>query len=355
MKKYALAILKKVDAKFIADWKNLWERSDNANIFSSPEWFELSIQSGNVETYEVFACYENVKLVAVVPLSMGRKFGIPAYTLLWDAHTVNTAFLIEKNDSNVIRFLFGEIAKRRNLYLSKIDADSAKNLKSIFPNLFHPIIFTSPYLEIDSNPLKYISKRNLKDIKKVMTREGENLEFELHDADSDLESLLPLMFKIDMKSGKKQRAREIFSKEETRIFFRNLVKYCRKFVRIGVLSYKKKPIAYVFCFEYKKTFLGYQMSYLFEYRKLAPGKIMTTVLLKERLSKNVEIFDFSGGLSTYKQEFTPHFYHQYDVYFSPNNFVMAWWKLVNLARRIKKVKFPEPYTRDHEFQYKTII
>jgi len=53
-------------------------------------------------------------------------------------------------------------------------------------------------------------------------------------------------------------------------------------------------------------------------------------------------------------EFTSDYRVLYNIYYSPNFFVMLWWKLINKLRRLRQIIKPKKYTRDHEFLFKTI-
>ena len=162
------------------------------------------------------------------------------------------------------------------------------------------------------------------------------------------------MFAIDQKSGKQRHSKDIFSNKEERDFYTNIVKYCQRFVQLCFLYYENTPIAYSFNFKNRKIYVGYQTSYLLERRKLSPGKVMIIYMLEKLKKDSADLLDLCGGISYYKQEFTLKYYFQHNLYYSKSFLVMKWWKLINLARRIKQIVFPEKFTRDHEFLFKTL-
>lgn len=349
MKQYYSIIINKPDDSFIKEWQTLWERAENANIFNSYEWFLLYTEAYEIKNYEILACFKSRKLVAVLPLYKKKRFGLLVSASIGD--TVEPTFLIEKYDKKLFKHFFTNIIKKRSLYLIKVDEKAVAILRSLFPRMFFPLVSANPYISLGDDPFRFMSKSNLKNLKKMLRRNAEDIRFELYDDTNDLEKYLQMMFSLEEKSAKKLRSMDIFSKEENREFFRNMVKYCHKFVKIGILYYQDIPVAYQFGLQYRNIFLAEQTAYLFEYRKLDPGKTMLARLLNELVGTSVTKFDFGGGMSMYKREFTPEYHCFYDLYISKNVVFMLWWKSINNIRRIKQVLFPLKNTRDHEFLF----
>ncbi len=349
MNKYKTITIKELDKKFITQWQKLWERAENANIFNSYEWFLMYKEAYKIKEYEIYACFEDEKLIAVLAVVSSKRFGIPVFSPIGE--TVEPSFLIEYYEKKLFKHFFSNIIKKKNLYLVKVDEKAVVLLKAIFPQMFFPLMSANPYILIGEDPFRLMSKSNHKNLKKVLRRNADELRFELYDDTSDLNKYLQMMFSIEGKSAKKLRSMDIFSKQENREFFENIVKHCRKFVRIGVLYYQDTPIAYQFGLQYKDIFLAHQTAYLFEYRKFDPGKTMLARLLQQLVGSSVTLFDLGGGMSMYKREFTPEYHFLYDLYYSRNILFVLWWKSINEVRRIKQILFPIKNTRDHEFLF----
>lgn len=352
--KYQTEVIKNINAALIEQWKKLWERGENANIFNSYEWFLTCQKTFGINNYEINVCFKNNNLVAVLPVFFTRCFGIKVTSTIANKYVAGSALLVENYEAPLLKHFFEEIISKRNLHITKIDSEAAVLLKKNFPRMFFPLISVNPYLEINNDPLRFMEKKNLYKLNRILKKNADCLDFKTFDNKNNLNKYVERVFETEQKSAKKQRHMDLFSKKENRDLYRNIVKYCNRFVSISFLRYKKEPVAYSFSFIYNKTCLGFQTSYLFDYRKLSPGKIMTMLLLTTLKDRSIELFDFSGGISSYKREFTPVYYFQYNLYYSKNIFVMQWWKLINLARRLNQILFPIKHTKDHEFLFTKI-
>jgi CelD/BcsL family acetyltransferase involved in cellulose biosynthesis len=353
MLKYQFSVIKETDEKFINEWYGLWQKAENSSVFNSYEWFLASKNSCNPNEIEIFTCRCRGKLVALLPVFYTRIFGIKVAKSL-GYKFVGTPFLMEKYETGLFKYFFSEIISRRHLYISKVDQKAAVLLHKIFPGMLYLLISVNPYIDRRLSPDGFISDTSHKRVRKIVSKYSDKLKYVTYDSKDNLDGYLKIMFDTEQESAKKLRKRDLFSNPDNRRFFANIVKYCSRFVRLNFLYFDDKPIAYTFNFMHKNIFSGYQTSYLQEYRYLYPGKIIITDDLESLKNTPVDIFDFGGGVSNYKQEFTPVYYFLYDLYLSRNNFAIYWWKLIYRIRRLKQLIFPEKYTRDHEFLFKTL-
>ena len=352
MNNYQIKILSSIDSRFVKEWQNLWKKSDNANLFNSYDWFVTCQNAGEVTHYQVFACYQDKELVAVFPTTSTKCYGINVTVPIGHTFIVDTAFLTKNYDHELLKHLFEKVLQK-NVYITTLDEKITTILKLIFPNLFFSLISVNPYVNFENDPLRFFGGSKMRKLNHIIKINQENLEFREYNQNDDLEKQLNVMFEVEQHSAKKQNAKDIFSQEENRQFYINLVRYSKKFVKIFFLYYQNKPIAYGFCLLSGNKLIGYQTSYLAEYAKLSPGKIMVKYLLETLKDKSIEVFDFGGGVSAYKQQFTPDYFFQYNLYHSNNMFIMLWWKSINFARRMKQIVLPEKFTKDHQFLFKT--
>lgn len=356
MQTYTTKIITDIDKgeNFIQEWKALWETAENANTFNSYEWFLATKKTFSTNHYEIFACYDNTSLIAVLPFFFEKRFGIPVSSSQ-GYKPVNTPFLMKHYTEEVFKAFFGEIIKKRNIYLAKVDQDAVAILHKIFPQMFFSLISANPYLDRHENPSLFLSTTNHKNARRIIKKLGDDLTYRTYDNRDELLKYLKLIFDVEQRSQKKLRNMDIFSNEQTRNFFINIVTHCGRFIQINVLSYKNNPIAYTFNFKYRNMFTGYQTSFLSEYKKFYPGKVILVHDLEHLRDSQFDIFNLGGGVSYYKLEFAPTFFFLYDLYFSKNPFLMLWWKAINIARRMKQILFPIKHTRDHEFLFKPLI
>jgi CelD/BcsL family acetyltransferase involved in cellulose biosynthesis len=350
---YQIHITSQLDDQLIQEWQALWERAENKNVFNSYGWFCTARDTYRITDIEFFTCYKDERLVAIVPLCPSKKFGISVLGVVGSRFLVDTAFLVESYDKELLRVFFGSILAKHALYIRQMDSKVCEILQEIFPQLFFALASVNPRVTITGDPFAQMSSSTMKQIKKIIRQNPDQLHFTLFDGQSELEKHLQTMFELEQDSAKKTRGMDLFSHKENREFFINFSNNHLAQVRIGFLTFENKPIAYQFGFLVRNLFIAYQTAYRSEYGKLRPGKTMLYHLFKS-LKDQADIVDLGGGISTYKMEFTSEYRLLYDVYFSKNGLVMAYWKFINAVRRFKQVLLPKKFTRDHEFLFRRL-
>lgn len=351
---YQFEITTQLNAELIKQWQSLWNIAENANVFNSYEFFRTSLESNPKLKYEIFTCLRDGKLAAILPLKTYRQFGFKVSGTISNNFLVDTAFLVEKYDQDLLHFFFKNIIEKNNLYLHKIDRNSARMLHDLFPDLFFTLMSANPYIDYTRDPANSISKSTVSQIKRNFKRNPGMFTFKVFKGSDDLSGHFETMIKIEQNSTKKLKSMDILSKSENKNFYNNLIKNCPGTVCICFLYYNNIPIAYNFGFLSTNTAVAYQTSFLSEYFKLRPGKTMLFQLIDFLKNYQIKQLDLGGGMSVYKLEFTPHFNLYYDLYYSPNKIIMLWWKSINTVRRIKQIFAHEKNNRDHEFLFKTL-
>jgi len=351
---YSINTIKKLDESIIKQWKELWEKAENANIYNSYEWFLACVETFTIKEYEVYVCYKDGKLIAVLPLQPYKCFGVKVYGTFCRERLVDTPFLMKNYEKETFKYFFENVFKRHNIYLQKLDDKATKILHELFPHLFIVLISVNPFIDLTGDPISAMLKSMVNRITKIMKKNTDVLRYEIYN--TNLQKYFKALLALQEKSSKKTRSMDIFEDKKTKDYYSALIKYCNKFVRINILYYNDLPIVYEFGFLYKNMYVGDQISYHNDYKQLSPGKIMIFRLIEHLKNKNKQVttLDQGGGISDYKQQFTQKYRLFYNVYYSNNIFVLFWWKSINKIRRVKQVLFPKKFTRDHEFLFKTL-
>lgn len=348
---YNIQIITRIDEILLAGWQELWNHAENATVFNSAEWFQTCTQTDNSTAYKIIVCYKDERLVGLLPLKKSRKFGFTVVSVISSEFQVDTAFLMERYDTQLFKQLFEYLMANENLFIQKIDSHAVSQLHGLFPQLFFSLISVNPCIDLTCDYDTNISNKMLGRIKKLLKKHRGKFDFKFYE--NNFQKHLETMFSIDQNSWKKLHGKDIFSDKKMQYFYRVVTKLCNKFVKIGFLYYENHPIAYFYGFLYGRTFAAYHTSFLDEYRYLRPGQ-MALYYLINNLKDNATVIDMGGGISRYKQEFTHNYRILYDMYYAKNDLIMFWWKLINMARRLKQIVFPEKNTRDHEFLFKTL-
>lgn len=351
MSNLRVEIYKSLSSKLIKDWQRLWDKSEYANFFNSLEWFYTCLDANNISDYEIYTCKQGNEIVALIPVIKSKKFGIKVLQNPGDKfHTEKSAILLNTLDQEVIYFLFEKLLVKGNLYLYEVDEKIVDILAKKHPNLLASVSSINPYIEIMPDPLRFLKSDKKRKIKSKIKKNLQFLTYKQYR--SNLNAHLETIFNIEANSHKKLTNKTVFHESKARNLYKALVKYCAKFIAIDIVYFKNKPIVYRFGLIYKDQYLDYHTAYLEKYRNLSPGKIIIWHLLQKLFTDGVKIFDFSRGHNRIKQDFAPHHKLQYDIYFSKNAFVRAWWKAINFARRIKAFSTRSELSKDGVFLFK---
>lgn len=349
---YKIEVVKKVDKELQETWEALWEKAENANMYNSYPWFHTCLETGKIENYKVYLCYKNNNLVAILPLQQYRCFGIKVFGSFDKEHLVDTPFLIESYDKEIVKPFFEEILQKENIFLQKLDDKATKVVHEVFPNLFFTLMSVNPLLNLENDPFAHMSPSTLGQIKRIIHKNEDKLVFKTYR--TNLPEHLKTIFALQNNSSKKARAMDIFADEKNRVYYSNLITYCKQFVCINILYFDDKPIVYEIGAMYHNHYAGDQISYHNDYKKLSPGRLLTFYLLSHLKQEKITELDMGGGISSYKMSVAGNYRLLYNMYYSPNSIVMFWWKVINKARRVKQILFPKKFTRDHEFLFKTL-
>lgn len=352
MKKYYTTVITKIDEELISQWKSLWNRSENATVFNSYQWFKTSLELQKNKKYQIYATYQNDKLVAILPLEPCSEFGIKALGSILKKTHVDTPFLLESYDKELFKHFFSKIFDKKNILLQKVDDKSSLILKELFPDLLLSTMSINPMVDISGDPFATTHHSTIKQLKKIIRQNEDSFRFVMYRDNFDKH--IKEVFDLQEESSKKARSMDIFSNKEIKDFYLTTIKNSKDLVSICFLYFNEVPIAYQYGYIYRGIFAADQIAYRNEYGKLRPGKMMLYFLINHLKKDNFSSLDLGGGISTYKTEFTDNYRLLYNIYYSKNTFITYWWKLINKTRRIKQILLPKKHTRDHEFLFKTL-
>jgi len=352
--KYNLTFVKSLDETLITQWKDLWKHAENASVFNSYEWLVTCQDAGEVQAFELLVCHKGDTLVAILPLQPYKRYGIPVAGSICTKYAVDTAFLALNYDKELLQVFFEYLTKKRNIFLQKTDKEASEKIHKLFPNIMCSLMSVNPMIPLEGELFASVSPSTISQIKKVLRKNPDQITFKLFKGNEITKKHLQQMFDLDQNSSKKLQSMDLFSKQAIKDFFFALCKHMPEFARMGFLYLDGRPICYQFGFLYNDYFVAYQTAYLYEFSKLRPGKTMIYHLMQTLKDEKAKVIDLGGGISMYKQEFTPDYRILYDLYYSKNSLYMMWWKFVNHARRLNQTYRPIKNTRDHEFLFKTL-
>lgn len=338
----------KVDKKFLATWERLWRRSYCAHFFNSPIWFDICLKTFSAKEFVIFVAKKQKEVQAIFPLIKDSHYLVTVLRSPGGKYLDRSTLLLKEKNKGVIVTLFEKIQECGNFYFAEVDEEIVGLLSLDKANLLILPSSLNPYLPIENNPFRFLSKKNLSKIRNRFEKNKRYLTF-INCRGSN--KLLEKVFEIDAKSSKAKKGMQTFSDPYVRLLFKNMASISPKHFRLSVLFFKKTPFVFSLGVVYRKTFQAIQTAYLPEFKHLLPGKLLLYFLLHELKKEGIEVFDFSRGESTIKSEFTPLSRYQYNILYSKKKTIKIWWivlyslrrfivdnqNLYTLARRFRKI------------------
>jgi hypothetical protein len=352
MKKYKVIVYKNLGKGLIDSWKCLWLRSKYANFFNSYEFHIVCKKNFLNDNYEIFCLEKNGEVVAILPLIKGRVFGFPCYVNPGGRFIEKSPFLVKDNNKDDLKILIDFVLKKGNIRLSEVPQDIAENLRTGFKESLISIISVNPFINLRDKNYLGLNKKNLSKLENRIRRNRKSLEH-LH-IRGDGEKQLKRVIDLEDESHKSMKGKQIFDDKTSRLFYKNLIQISKDKTVFDFLTYDRKIFVSAVGILCKDTYYAYHTSYLRGFKYLMPGKTLTYFMLNQLKKEGVGVFDFVRGYSNFKKDFTSNYSIQYDFYLSRNFSINIWWKLINLARRIKIAIFNPKYSNDHLYLFKTL-
>lgn len=334
-----------LDDQLQKEWESLWASSQNSHFFNSPMWFLTCLKTYRYSKVLILTVYSDSQLVAVLPLVRAKKLGISVLMCPGGVFLDRSSLLLADINENLLLHIAKTLSKLGNFYLAEVEKNLADSLCQIFPLIlkFPQPLSTSPYLPLESDPLRFVPSRHRSEINSILRKCQANIStsFISPSTQSDLQTIVEL----EKVSSKDKKHTEIFNNPNTLLFFRNLIDISPKSVGIILLCFDGQPIAGDIGYIYNSTFRGFYTAYDNHFRHLGPGKLLKYITAQELTKRGFVCYDLSRGLANYKSELTPHVIYQSDLYYSSNYLVLWWWKALNNLKN---------YLEKHPRLYETI-
>lgn len=320
MNKYTIRTYTDVPEKLISDWKKIWNASEFATITNSPAWLLAAMKAFDYKDVKIITIYSaSGKLEAVAPFVKTKIFGLSVYTTPAPEFADRPALLIDYEDKRMTRFLFSEITKLNTVYITCFTPDLLdriplnNNAYKAFP------AEQNPYIDMSDGPYGMLSKRKRKVVLNRLESSGQDYSFE--PAAANLPAAMDKAFTIDTISAKNAKGKGIFHRKEARELYSQLARFCPSDTIISLLSFDKKPAAYIIGFLHKKTHYSSQKAYIDGYDYFNPGRLSLICLIDHFREKGITEFDLGRGNDRFKQNFTGKVRQLHDVIISKNKVI----------------------------------
>ncbi|MEY4731904.1 MAG: hypothetical protein RL681_850 [Candidatus Parcubacteria bacterium] len=334
--RYSFELVHRLDGDHQRKWQALWENSNERHFFNSPRFFEACRESCAVAAkYTIVFGFRDGELCVVLPLVQGTIFGIRGLVVPGSAGNFvdKSPLLMDDYSPELMRAVLSEAMRLGNVYLSEM---SELETHAIEPHAFPCLVqqvSRSPFAAIipDSDVLRYMPSRQRHTMERHLRDMAGEIKFHIGGIEA-----LGTVVDIERRSYRPKRHMAFFTGERQKRFLEAVAKQIPDSVKIGVLSFRGKPIATLLGFSFGRIFCTYHTAFDEEYRRFGPGKMAFFFMLEEMKRQGYTDIDFLRGDSELKQQFAREVRVQYDVYVSQYQAVMLWWRIALAVWRTLK-------------------
>lgn len=324
MGKFTVKVLKTLDENFLREWEKLWSESLDSHFYNHPRWFLCCLEALGIENFLVFVFEKEKEMVAIFPLVWDAKFGVRVLCSPGENNLDRSTLITKSFYPSLIREVFSQASKYGNLYFAEVSQKIIETLPE--GNSIKIRASISPFLFLERDPLRFLSKKERNQIVNRYKRNKNHLVFKHHTENIDVH--LQEVREVDSESSKKLKGLKTFSdSEKKKLLIKVLAKRFLGSVSVDILYFNKKPIVYNVGYVSKRVFYLNDTGFIKEYSSLSPGKILLYLLLVTLKKEGFEVFDFTRGDSILKREFTRDKLTQYDFYYSESFLIKIWWKV----------------------------
>ncbi len=305
------------------DWNRLASNDPSIYPFICFEWFDLWFRAfGKTNLIHIYLLKNAKRICAIIPFIKyyGAVNGIPGSIIQFavNDHSNKIDIISDKQDvSRYVERVMAELVRENFLMIYFEDfyaeSESVQVILSFLENNGYKFIHDKKFIResviIDLkkrwDDLKAgLSKRfnnNINNKMNRLKRAGE-LQVVKYTAYEELPNAFNCIEKISSKSWQGKNSTGLFSKEDTKIFYKGLAEYASNagWLSIWVLYLDSKPIAYEYHLTAGSVEYALKAEYDQEYSELSPGSVLDAYVVKEVSKGFAEKYDLLGYKDLYK-------------------------------------------------------
>lgn len=312
-------------------WEDLLSRSGIDNVFLSYDWIDACIRHFyRDDNLLILNVYEGEDLTGIAPLVIRRYryFGLPVRVACFIGTVISDRmdFILDGDRKKGIALIMDYLMAIKDKW-DFIDLEEMAdytgtagmirewlngNGRKII-NILGPAR-KSFFIEFngkkESLEKKFSREFHRKSRKAVNKWKGMDVGFRRYrDGEIDAERLFAEVVRMERESWQGNKKTGIFSKEKERDFHREIFNkfYRKRQMDVAVLNVDKRPIAYIYNYQYGGRLYNYNMAFDKKYSRISPGTMLMLWVLGDSSRKGVSEFDFIRGEDPWKQRFAEDF------------------------------------------------
>jgi len=315
-----------IDENLLSKWNELWQNSVNAHPFNSPNWFLACREAFGYFQHVIFVALKDGKAVGVFPLVTSQKYGLRIFASPGGKYLDKNSLLLSSDNTQVLAALLFETGKLGNLDFCEVEEHFVETLKKINSDILVYGYEMNHFVPNEASFLRNLDAAKSRRIENKLEKFSAKLRYEM--VSEVKKNHIDLVSQIEAESSRRHSGMGTFTDPIAYKLYLSFVKYFEGKIRLGLLFYDEKAIAYRFGLLSGKTFYETNTAYLDGFQEIMPGKLLLYLMCKSFDEEGIELLDWLRGTSTLKEEFTPYFVKQYSVFYSNSIISRFWWKLI---------------------------
>jgi len=305
----------------------------------------------------IIVAYDNDRVMGIMPcyMKVTKRLGFvrKEIGLIYELYLGRSGFIVREQSLTILESLLDAVFNRIKgwdiFHITTVNGGpSNKLIKNVIDNGYccadiysHTVV---PYIKLPSSWDEYLSSRKrafrkgIKKYSKKLISEGE-VEIKAINNEDDVDYFLNAMFSIERKSWKEASGTSLTKKplqEEFHRVFTSVAAHAG-LLKAYLLTLNGLPIAYHYNVLYGEIIYDFKSSYIDDFKKLAPGKVLRSMILEQFINEGIQIMDFVGEIQPHKMDWTDATY-KISNYTLFNNTLHSkiWWLRSRFSRYFKR-------------------
>src|SRR4051794_15562510 len=285
------------------EWDELAAAVD-AGPFQRPGWFEAWLRAfGRGREPKVLAARREGRLVGALP--MFRRGGAAVSPTNWHTPSFDAVAADDEAIQALGHELVASVSSRLDLSfldlerpLARLCLDAAKGAGRRV--ICRPVL-RSPYVQLEGDFDAYEETLETKFRRETARRrrrleEQGRLEIAFTDGSEELETQLREGFAVEASGWKAEHGSAIASHPETEAFYSDVASWAadRGWLQLGFLRLDGRALAFSFLLVLADTMHVVKVGFDPEYRKFAPGSLLTRASIQRAFEQGLSCYDFLG-------------------------------------------------------------
>jgi|SRR5947209_5053233 len=294
------------------EWEEL-ARETGATPFSYPRWHAAWADAFAGGRLRVVTARRSSELIAVAPVTSAR--GVVRASANW--HTPRYGLVARDDDAlaSIVRFLVTR--PRRRLDLTMLDerepwlAALASAAQSADRPTVERRIARQPYVDVSGDLDAYcdaLPRKQVKELGRLERRMRDLGEpaLTVTDGGDGLDAALADGFRLEASGWKRKGGEAIESTPALRSFYTDVARWAaeRGWLRLAFLEIDGRRVAFDYCIEAGADLFVLKGGFDPEFRRVAPGVMLTWSMLKQAFGTDVACYELLGDVDAYKMSWT---------------------------------------------------